>query len=271
MQNDLPLVFHNCFYVPSSSCSGCLALLWTCLFSSSDIPQFSSSYEIVVYSSPRESNRFSVSVNVEAQKKIKFTLTYEELLNRKLGMYKHFINLEPGQIVDDFSVQINIEESTDITTLSVPAFNTGEPLSLSTLTQTFQDVGFWEINNFNANTRGIFKNVSDADTINTLATILRPTPHSAVVKFAPTPDEQRKLSNDGIKGQLVVLYDVDRSSFPSQILVSKPHTTSLCINQLWPLYTTLLFFSGQWWLFCSLLCTWSSEAIAKICNVCVGC
>jgi hypothetical protein len=62
-----------------------------------------------------------VSVNVEPQKKVNFKLTYEELLSRKLGSYKQVINLDPGQIVDDLKVTTRIEESSNITTLKVPA------------------------------------------------------------------------------------------------------------------------------------------------------
>jgi hypothetical protein len=62
-----------------------------------------------------------VSVNVEPQKKVNFKLTYEELLSRQLGTYKHVINLDPGQIVNDLKVTTRIEECSNITTLKVPA------------------------------------------------------------------------------------------------------------------------------------------------------
>ncbi|PSN48681.1 hypothetical protein C0J52_04780 [Blattella germanica] len=46
---------------------------------------------------------------------------------------------------------------------------------------------------------------------NNLVTIERPNPQTAVVKFTPTAEEQRALAQEGIKCQLVVEYDVDRS------------------------------------------------------------
>jgi hypothetical protein len=61
-----------------------------------------------------------VSLNVEPHKKVIFKLTYEELLSRKLGTYRHVINLDPGQIVKDLKVTTRIEESSNITTLKVP-------------------------------------------------------------------------------------------------------------------------------------------------------
>lgn len=48
--------------------------------------------------SARDSNSFTVSLNVEAQNKVSFNLTYEELLTRKLGQYEHVVTLNPGQV-----------------------------------------------------------------------------------------------------------------------------------------------------------------------------
>ena len=41
---------------------------------------------------------FRVSVNVAAMDKVDFNMTYEELLNRRLGLYSHWINIDPGQV-----------------------------------------------------------------------------------------------------------------------------------------------------------------------------
>ncbi|XP_069689616.1 inter-alpha-trypsin inhibitor heavy chain H4-like isoform X2 [Periplaneta americana] len=142
--------------------------------------------------SARDSNRFTVSVNVEPQKKVTFNLTYEELLSRKLGTYKHVINLDPGQIVRDLSVEVHINESADITTLNVPALRTSNEIDADPSTGA----------------------------VNSLVTIERPTAQSALVRFAPTPDQQRDLASDGIKGQLIVEYDVNRTEHPTQVLVN---------------------------------------------------
>lgn len=39
-----------------------------------------------------------MSVNVEAESKVTFNLTYEQLLTRKLGVYENIINVQPGQV-----------------------------------------------------------------------------------------------------------------------------------------------------------------------------
>jgi hypothetical protein len=79
-------------------------------------------------SSARDSKRFALSVNVEPQRKIDFKLTYEEVLSRQLGTYKHVINLDPGQIVNDLKVTTRINESCNITMLRVPALRTSNDI-----------------------------------------------------------------------------------------------------------------------------------------------
>lgn len=49
----------------------------------------------------------------------------------------------------------------------------------------------------------------------------RPSAESAVVKFWPSDEQQRELAAEGLQGQLVVKYDVDRMSRPGEVLVRK--------------------------------------------------
>ena len=71
-----------------------------------------------------------MSVNVEPHKQVIFNLTYEELLSRTLSMYSDVINLDPGQVVDDFSVTVRIEESSNIVSLKVPALKVSEEMNV---------------------------------------------------------------------------------------------------------------------------------------------
>lgn len=48
--------------------------------------------------SVRDSNKVRISVNVAAQAKVTFNLTYEELLTRRKGRYELAINVNPGQV-----------------------------------------------------------------------------------------------------------------------------------------------------------------------------
>jgi hypothetical protein len=72
-----------------------------------------------------------VSVNVAANSKIDFALTYEELLQRRLGVYEHVINIDPGQVVRDLRVDVVVKESREITSLQVPPLRYPEDELLS--------------------------------------------------------------------------------------------------------------------------------------------
>lgn len=52
--------------------------------------------------------KFSVSVNIAAQSAVTFVLTYEELLQRKLGQYEILMHVKPAQPVQDFQVPHNL-------------------------------------------------------------------------------------------------------------------------------------------------------------------
>lgn len=45
-----------------------------------------------------------VSVNVEAEGKVTFNLTYDQLLPRKFGVYENVINVKPGQVSVNITV-----------------------------------------------------------------------------------------------------------------------------------------------------------------------
>ena len=56
--------------------------------------------------SARHSNHFRVSVNTEAHASVTFYLLYEELLQRRAGIYEHVINLTPRQKLKDFAIEV---------------------------------------------------------------------------------------------------------------------------------------------------------------------
>uniref|UniRef100_A0A8C6JAB3 Inter-alpha-trypsin inhibitor heavy chain H3 n=1 Tax=Melopsittacus undulatus TaxID=13146 RepID=A0A8C6JAB3_MELUD len=58
----------------------------------------------LVKASGRKTEKFTVSVNIEAASKVTFELTYEELLKRQFGRYEMFIKVKPKQLVKDFEV-----------------------------------------------------------------------------------------------------------------------------------------------------------------------
>ena len=48
--------------------------------------------------------KFSVSVSIAALSPVTFTLTYEELLKRRLGNYEIMTRVKPKQLVQNFEV-----------------------------------------------------------------------------------------------------------------------------------------------------------------------
>lgn len=54
--------------------------------------------------------KFSVSVNIAANSNVTFTLTYEELLKRRLGSYEIMTRVKPKQLVQNFEVSLRSSE-----------------------------------------------------------------------------------------------------------------------------------------------------------------
>ena len=73
---------------------------------------------------PRETNKFDLQVNVAAKQEVTFYLTYQELLKRKTGLYHNVIYIDPGQLVPDFSINVKINETRQITKVNVPPLRT---------------------------------------------------------------------------------------------------------------------------------------------------
>ncbi|KAF7693409.1 inter-alpha-trypsin inhibitor heavy chain H3-like isoform X1 [Silurus meridionalis] len=129
----------------------------------------------LVKASGRKMEKFSVSVNVAANSSVTFTLTYEELLQRRLGKYELMIRVKPKQLVQHFEIAASIYEPQGISFLDTNAtFITNELLPL------------------------VEKTVTDK---------------KAHVSFSPTLDQQRKCPDcDGtlIDGDFIITYDVNR-------------------------------------------------------------
>lgn len=139
----------------------------------------------------RDSNMFKVSVNVEAKSTVGFNLTYEQLLQRTLGFYENQMNISPGQVVDTLNVIVNVQESALLTKLEVLNLN------------------------------------EDNDTIELKqhknAIVSRLGNKAANIRWNPTYREQEAISENGMKGLLVIRYDVDRKSKSNQIVVDRTY------------------------------------------------
>ncbi|XP_066526179.1 inter-alpha-trypsin inhibitor heavy chain H3-like [Hoplias malabaricus] len=126
--------------------------------------------------SGRKMEKFSVSVNIAANGKVTFTLTYEELLQRQFGQYEIMIRVKPKQLVQHFEIVADIYEPQGIMFLDTSAtFFTNELLPL------------------------VEKTVTDK---------------KAHLSFSPTLEQQKKCPDcDGtqIDGDFFIKYDVNRA------------------------------------------------------------
>ncbi|KAK5912935.1 hypothetical protein CesoFtcFv8_002763 [Champsocephalus esox] len=129
----------------------------------------------LVKASGRKMEKFSVSVNIAANSSVTFVLTYEELLQRKLGQYEILTRVKPEQPVQDFQIVTNIYEPQGIAFVETTAtFLSNELLPL------------------------VKKTVTDT---------------KAHISFSPTLDQQRKCPGcEGtiIEGDFIIKYDVKR-------------------------------------------------------------
>ncbi|KAM5146017.1 inter-alpha-trypsin inhibitor heavy chain H6 [Mantella aurantiaca] len=128
----------------------------------------------------RETEKFRVSVSVEAGGEITFALTYEELLRRQLGKYEHAVSVRPGQIVQNLTVQVTISERTGIEYVRVLPLRTSR----------------------------LITNAVRGETKMPPSTEVEKSPHCVRVTFTPTPKEQAAQSSTGIAADFVVQYDV---------------------------------------------------------------
>jgi len=140
----------------------------------------------------KDANKFTVSTNIEGGQEVVFRLTYDELLGRKEGMYRQEINIDPQQIVEDFRVEVFINESLPITEVNVP-----ELLESNSIDPTEEAQ-----NSFVTIEKDFEGDVKKAKIV-----------------FAPTSIEQRAAAEEGMSGRLQINYDVHRQNQDSEVQV----------------------------------------------------
>ncbi|XP_072327139.1 inter-alpha-trypsin inhibitor heavy chain H5 [Scyliorhinus torazame] len=132
---------------------------------------------------------FTVTVPLPARTKVLFLLTYEELLERRLGKYTQVISVRPMQIIPKLLVEIHLTESSGITFLEVaPLRNskqTNHPIAASPPPST---------------------KISQTRT-------------TAHIRFSPSITQQAAISETGVLGDFIMRYDVDRELGVGEIQV----------------------------------------------------
>ncbi|CAG02025.1 unnamed protein product, partial [Tetraodon nigroviridis] len=99
----------------------------------------------LVKAAGRKMEKFSVSVNIAANSTVAFVLTYEELLQRKMGQYEILTQVTPELPVQEFQIVADIYEAQGLAFVEASAtFLTNEllPLVKKTVTDTRAHVSF---------------------------------------------------------------------------------------------------------------------------------
>ena len=65
-------------------------------------------------------------MNTEAKASVVFYLLYEELLQRRGGIYEHVVNITPRQKLKSFAIDVNVVENRNLTYFHVPALRRHE-------------------------------------------------------------------------------------------------------------------------------------------------
>ncbi|XP_044534995.1 inter-alpha-trypsin inhibitor heavy chain H5 [Gracilinanus agilis] len=140
----------------------------------------------------KETETFSASVIIPAKNKAAFFLHYEELLQRRLGKYEHVISVRPQQLSGRLHVEVNILEKSGIVSLEVPQLQNSRQKGSG---KVEDDVGPPPSTEINKN--------------ETFAKII----------FNPSIIQQAKIAQNGILGDFIIRYDVNREQRAGDIQV----------------------------------------------------
>ncbi|XP_069824044.1 inter-alpha-trypsin inhibitor heavy chain H3-like [Dendropsophus ebraccatus] len=131
----------------------------------------------LVRASGRNTERFSMSVNVAPESEVTFELVYEEMLKRRLGKYEIVIKVQPKTLIRKYEIKVDIQEPQGISFLNASASFLKNDLLPAVEKSFYGDKGH--------------------------------------VSFKPTIDQQRSCANCEttlLDGDFTVTYDVNRES-----------------------------------------------------------
>uniref|UniRef100_A0A8C1INN9 Inter-alpha-trypsin inhibitor heavy chain 2 n=1 Tax=Cyprinus carpio TaxID=7962 RepID=A0A8C1INN9_CYPCA len=169
----------------------------------------------IVRTNSQSMETFRTEVHVPPGSKVEFELHYQEMMQRKLGVYQHTLHLQPGRLVPLLQVDVYIFEPKGIKFVTAS----------NTLGEQFADL-----------------------------TKITHTKDKAHIVFRPTLQQQRKCENcteSAVDGVFTVNYDVDRESNAGELQVSDGHFVQFFApSDLSPLSKNIVFVidvSGSMW------------------------
>uniref|UniRef100_A0A4W5QKJ5 Inter-alpha-trypsin inhibitor heavy chain family member 6 n=1 Tax=Hucho hucho TaxID=62062 RepID=A0A4W5QKJ5_9TELE len=133
----------------------------------------------------REMEKFRVAVSVPSGTRMSFSLSYEELLPRRLGRYELTLGLRPGGLVTNLTLDVSIAERTGLSFIKVLPLKTSRLLS-NTVTASTQ---------------------------------VQQNPCCARVHYSPSLQQQNSASSKGLNADYIIQYDVELSDLMGDIQV----------------------------------------------------
>ncbi|KAL3977120.1 G protein-coupled receptor [Sarotherodon galilaeus] len=148
---------------------------------------------------------FRMAAKIPGRNRAVFLLTYEELLQRRLGRYEHVTSLRPMQLVSRLSLDVTIVDHSPITDLEVLPLRNGK-------------------SNAAANTATAPKapNIPAKPEL-PITTVIKNEKNVCKITFSPNIIQQAKITTSGILGDFVIRYDVQRDMGIGDIQVLNGH------------------------------------------------
>ncbi|XP_040885806.1 inter-alpha-trypsin inhibitor heavy chain H5 [Toxotes jaculatrix] len=148
---------------------------------------------------------FRMAASIPGRNRAVFLLTYEELLQRRLGRYEHVTSLRPLQLVSRLSLDVTIVDHSPVTDLEV-----------------------LPLRNSRSTGAGSASNVPNAPRIPAkpelpITTVIKNEKNVCKITFSPNIVQQAKIATNGILGDFVIRYDVQRDMGIGDIQVLNGH------------------------------------------------
>lgn len=156
-------------------------------------------------SSEPEVEVFRMAANIPGRNRAVFLLTYEELLQRRLGRYEHVTSLRPMQLVSRLSLDVTIVDHSPITDLQVLPLRNGRSTGASSSAA-------------GANAPKIAGKPEPPVT-----TVIKTEKNVCRITFSPNIVQQAKITTSGLLGDFVIRYDVQRDMGIGDIQVLNGH------------------------------------------------
>lgn len=154
---------------------------------------------------------FKTEVHVPPGSKVEFELHYQEMLQRKLGFYKHTLHIQPGRLVP--LLQVSFTHTSTNMRLHKDVHQVTSNMCLSSQV----DVYIYEPNGIKSVTAPNTLGEQFAD-----LTKITQSKDKAHIVFKPTLQQQRKCDNcteSAVDGVFTIMYDVQRESNAGELQV----------------------------------------------------